>query len=510
VSAPMGDTAPMWTGRRALVLLFALTLPLVTPKIRGADEIEYFSYLRSLVFDRDVEFGNEYERFYAADPQGLTGFKSTFLDRRETDTGRHINFAPLGCALLWSPFYILAHASVLAARALGAHVAADGFSLPYVAAACYASALYGLAGLLLVHDALRAHGGIPEPAATLSVAGLWLGTPLLYYMTLAPAFSHAPGVFAVALLLWLTLRAAGPPAASVGAWAAIGAAGGLAALVREQDGLFLIVPAGLLVTLARNEFALAIKLGGPSGPPRPPIARNEFALAIKRGGPSGPPRPPIARGVILRRAWGAALARGAAMAVAAVIVFIPQLLAYRALTGRFGPSRLVARKMSWSSPHRLEVLFDPGHGLFAWSPLLLVAAAGLALLVWRRRDAAAVLLALALALQVWINGAVESWTQAGAFGSRRFVCSTPVFAWGLAALLAAVPARRMRLAALALVFFAAWNAGLMVQFGLKLMDRQRLEWPRVAVNQVSEVPRHLARAAWLFFTDRERLVKEGP
>jgi hypothetical protein len=120
------------------------------------------------------------------------------------------------------------------------------------------------------------------------------------------------------------------------------------------------------------------------------------------------------------------------------------------------------------------------------------------------------LLALALLLQVWINGAVESWTQAGAFGSRRFVSSTPVFAWGLAALLAAVPARRERLAAACVAVFVWWNVGLMVQFGLKLMDRQRLEWPRVAVNQVSAVPRHLGRAAWLFFTNRERLVREGP
>lgn len=463
MSVPPREAAPLWAGRRALVLLFVLTLPLVTPKIRGADEIEYFSYLRSLVFDHDVEFGNEYERFYAADPKGLAGFKSTFLDLREADTGRHINFAPLGCALLWSPFYLLAHAGVLVARAFGARVAADGFSFPYVAAACYASALYGLAGLLLVHDSLRAHGRIPEPAATLSVAGLWLATPLLYYMTLAPAFSHGPGVFAVALLVWLSLRAAARPPGGIREWAAIGAAGGLAALVREQDGLFLIIPAGLLLCQA-----------------------------------------------MAGRAWGAAIARAAAMGGAVVLTLVPQLLAYRALTGHFGPSRLVARKMSWSSPHLLQVLFDPGHGLFAWSPLLLAATAGLVYLVGRRRDATAVLLALSLLLQVWINGAVESWTQAGAFGARRFVSSTPVFAWGLAALLAAVPVRRQRVAGLALALFAAWNVGLMVQFGLKLMDRQRLEWPRVAVNQVSAVPRHLGRAAWLFFTDRERLVREGP
>ena len=481
-AAPPGAT-PRWAGRRTLVVLFLLTLPLVTPKVRGADEIEYFSYLRSLVFDHDVEFGNEYDRFFAADPQGLAGFKATFLDRRETETGRHINFAPLGCALLWSPFYLLAHAGVLAARALGAHVAADGFSFPYVAAVCYASALYGLAGLLLVHDMLADHGRMPGPAATLSVASLWVGTPLLYYMTLAPAFSHAPGVFAVALLVWLSLRAGARPASSMWEWVAIGAAGGLAALVREQDGLFLVIPAGLLLHLA-----------------------------------------------IARRSWGTALARAVAMGSAALLAFSPQLLAYRALTGRFGPSRLVARKMAWSSPHLLQVLFDAGHGLFAWSPLLLMATGGLAYLVFRgagvnpapliqrgrfaspgrRRDLTVVLLALALLLQVWINGAVESWTQAGAFGSRRFVSSTPVFAWGLAAVLAAVPARRFRLAVLTLVLFGWWNVGLMVQFGLRLMDRQRLEWPRVAVNQVSEVPRHLARAAWLFFTDRERLVREGP
>jgi hypothetical protein len=49
----------------------------------------------------------------------------------------------------------------------------------------------------------------------------------------------------------------------------------------------------------------------------------------------------------------------------------------------------------------------------------------------------------------------------------------------------------------------------MLQFGLRLMDRQRLEWPRVAVNQVVEVPRHLGRALLLFFSDRERLRREG-
>jgi hypothetical protein len=37
-----------------LVAAFALSLPAVTPRIYASDEIQYFSYLRSLWFDRDV------------------------------------------------------------------------------------------------------------------------------------------------------------------------------------------------------------------------------------------------------------------------------------------------------------------------------------------------------------------------------------------------------------------------------------------------------------------------
>ena len=455
-------------GRRLLIALFLLTLPLVSPKFRGADEIQYFSYLRSAVFDRDLDFTNEYRHFHERDPQGLAGFKATFLDRREELTGRPINFAPLGSALLWSPFYLLAHAGVLVARALGAGVAADGFSLPYLVATTTASALYGFAALLLVHALLRRVGGFGEPHATWTVLALAYGSPVLYYLTVAPGFAHAPSLFAVALLLWLWLTR---PEGGLGRWALIGAAGGLAALVREQELLFLAAP-GLY---------LAWRL----------FARRE----------------------ILR-----SLARGVVMGAAALAVFTPQLLAYHALNGRYGPSKLVQRKLSLGSPHFLQVLFDPGHGLFLWCPLLLAASAGL-WVAWRRAAAPdgqhvpgrviVAALGLGFLLQVWINGALESWSQAGAFGSRRFVSTTPVFAWGLAALLGALHARVPRKAlAGALLLAVWWNVSLMVQFGLKLMDRQQLEWPRVAVNQVTEVPHRLARTLWLYVTDREQLLKE--
>ena len=87
---------------------------------------------------------------------------------------------------------------------------------------------------------------------------------------------------------------------------------------------------------------------------------------------------------------------------------------------------------------------------------------------------------------------------------------TVVFAWGLALLVERLLPRTGRVpVAAGLALFAWWNVSLMVQFGLRLMDRQRLEWPRVAANQVAAVPPRLLRVATLFFTDRERLVREG-
>ena len=43
-----------------LVGLFALSLPAVTTRIYASDEVRYFAFLRSLWFDHDVSFENEY------------------------------------------------------------------------------------------------------------------------------------------------------------------------------------------------------------------------------------------------------------------------------------------------------------------------------------------------------------------------------------------------------------------------------------------------------------------
>ena len=186
-----------------------------------------------------------------------------------------------------------------------------------------------------------------------------------------------------------------------------------------------------------------------------------------------------------------------------MVVFIPQLLAYQALNGTFGPTQLVQRKMDFGSPHFFDVLVDPGHGLLLWTPLLIVAFLGLVRGVGRL-GAVGVFVAVALLAQVFINGSVLSWHQAGAFGSRRFVDSTVLFVIGFAFGLMALKTRAQKVVVVLAIW---WNVSLMVQFGLKLMDRQQLDWPGVAVRQVTAVPQRILNTAKLYFTDKEALVR---
>src|SRR6266542_1074984 len=90
-----------------LTLLFIASLPAVTARLYSSDEVEYFSYLRSLWFDRDVSFENEYQYFYDHRIAQSADFHHTFLEL-ETATGRRINYGTMGCAILWSPFYAAA------------------------------------------------------------------------------------------------------------------------------------------------------------------------------------------------------------------------------------------------------------------------------------------------------------------------------------------------------------------------------------------------------------------
>jgi hypothetical protein len=457
-----GPTRRQWL---LLVCLFLLSLPAVTPRIYSSDEIQYFAYLRSIWFDHDLSFENEYQYFYDHGIGKSEGFHETFLEQK-TDTGRRINFGTIGCAILWSPFYL---AGDVVARLTGAPV--DGFSKPYVAAVAYGSAVYGFLALVLAilcAQRLGFNGFWPALA-------VWFGTPLLFYMYVAPPFSHACSAFGVALFtyVWLWVRdewlaprsADGREGGPTRGLIALGAAGALMAMVREQDAFFVAGPA---LDFAWRRLA--------------DIRGSRFEV----------------RGAIIGVV---------AAAITFAAVFTPQATSYLLLNGHLGPHSSVAHKMKWWAPHAGEVLFSPEHGFFVWTPLALIAIAGLFAI---RKKQVAVCLLLMVALQIYVGGSVESWTVAGAFGQRRFIALTTVMVIGLSCLWSRLPRlNHVRRGGfhLAMALLVYWNLALIAEFSIGLMNRQYLEPQRNLRDAFVTVPREVPSLVYRYLFDRQSFYR---
>jgi len=469
-----------------LTALFVVSLPAVTARLYSSDEVQYFSYLRSLWFDHDVSFENEYQYFFDHQIAQTPDFHTTFLEL-DTAAHRRINYGTIGGAILWSPFYAVGDASARVMRAAGRDVAVDGYSQPYISAVAYGSAFYGFATIVLsIMAARRLAGG----HAVGSGIAIWLGTPLLFYMYIAPPFSHACSAFAVALFVtvWLHVRETW----SVRGAAALGLAGALMAMVREQDIFFALGPV--------LDFALALITGQGKAP---------AARASREVGEQWKMRDRVL----------AALAGCLAFALG----YLPQLIAYQALNGRPRPSPLVMRKMFWHAPHALQVLADNEHGFFFWTPLAVLAVAGLILMTVApastegesgtgvapsdvRRIGWCML--LMTAAQVYVSGAVESWTVAGAFGQRRFVAVTILLVIGLATLRARIRGDAVQVAAnVAIAICIWWNLALIAEFGTSMMDRQRLELRKNAYDAFVTLPRMAPRLMYRYFAERASFYK---
>jgi hypothetical protein len=129
-------------------------------------------------------------------------------------------------------------------------------------------------------------------------------------------------------------------------------------------------------------------------------------------------------------------------------------------------------------PHVLAVAFSVRKGLFFWTPLLLIAVAGLWLL--RKQSASlAVATTLTLLVHFWIVSSWTQWFYGASLGQRAFVDVLPLFALGLAAAISAVlranPARRA-IGALGIAATALLAAHATVEYWLGNIPQDLTTW----------------------------------
>ena len=465
-----------WHEWGALCIVAVLALPLFTPRVYGADEIKYFAALRSVYFDRDLHYANEYAHFIGRDPVAHAGLRPYM--EGETPTGYRLNDAPIGTAVLWSPFYVAADIGVAAARSLGAAVPRDGYAWPYVWAVCLGSLFWGTAGMFLAYRLCRAYAS--RTASLWGVVAIWFASPVVFYLYITPAMAHANSMFAVSLFLLLWQRGRVDRAAR--GWVILGAAAGLMILVRELNWLLLLV-------LAVDETQGILH-----------VVQSADGQRVRGA--------PLVRAAVVE--WWRRSVGYLCFAVALGIVVAPQLYVYQTLNGTFGPTPFVVEKFSLLPRYAFAVLFSGFHGLFSWHPVTFVGVLGLAAL-WRRATWIAAAMGVFVAAQVLVIGSYETWWGGASFGARRFINCTAIFSLGLAVGFGTLRGRSRHLAVAAIAGLVLWNAGLAVQYSVGLIPRDApVSIGRIARNQVFEVPPRIAQIAWRFAFDRSSLYRTRP
>lgn len=376
----------------AIGLVFALAYGaslILFPKPDGrvvvGDAVHYYVYLRSVVFDGDLQFHNDYVRLY-----GLTGPGPGVAWMYEPlPTGYIRNVMPVGPAITWAPLYLIATGVVALLRGCGLDYPLDGFGRVFQASAGFSGIAAAAIGAWFAFRAAAALFGVR--AGIWATLAIWLGSSALYYSLVSPTYSHASSMFAngAVVLMWMLTRDRG----DVGRYAMLGALIGFAALVRWQEATLLALP---LIDALRMAW-----------------------------------REPGDRGPRIRRATMRVIVAG----LAALVVFSPQMIVWNILYGHPFLIPQGGQFMRWHDAALMAVLFSDWHGLFTWTPVVALSIVGLVPL-WRRDAHVATGVIVLLAIAWFTNAAVADWWAGEAFGSRRFVSSTPLFVLGLAALFA--------------------------------------------------------------------------
>ena len=382
------------------VLLFALGVQFEDAHGITTDGVIYFSQLRSVVFDRDLDVARE------------------FVYLQQPPRPGHI--VPIGPTLLWLPLYLTVAMVDAVGRMAGwwaapADPIAMGLTAPYVRAAMVSSFAIAAVGLVVVHRLLRREfDRLPAFAGTVLLLG---GTSLLWYMVYEPAMTHAASFGFVALFVAAVIRY--DPFNSTSrqlAWA--GVLLGLAFITRPQEAVFALLPAIYVL-----------------GTPEPLSARLWAATRYARWGLVG-----FAPFLALQLAHS-------------YVLFSREDLA---LVGEGGFLNLLGSR--WP-----ETLWSSWHGFLSWTPVAYIALLGTVAYA-RRNWRWAVAAVMVVFVMAWINGATPDLGSGWSFGGRRFVSCLVLLAPGLALIAQAMVRHPMTSIAMLSAAAVGWNYLLMEQY----------------------------------------------
>jgi hypothetical protein len=288
-----------------------------------SDKANYYVYLPATFI-----YGWDAEKFPAGIESKCQGF--TFNGKTHKVTSK----MTCGVALLCTPFFLLTH---LIAVEFG--LQPDGFSLFYQKMAILPAVFYLVLGLFFLRKFLSRY--LPRGISYLTVLLIFIGTNLYYYGLDEGLMSHVYSFFLFSLFLFLLKKFADRGTASPLLFAAISIVMSLAILIRPTNVLLAFVLLFLDVTDRESLWKRILLLCKP------------VHLII--------------------------------FAVAAFLVFLPQFMYWKYLSGSYLFYSYEGESFSnWRNPQMIKFLFSPLNGFYIYTPLALTFVAGMIVMLVKK------------------------------------------------------------------------------------------------------------------------------
>jgi hypothetical protein len=350
-------------------------------KVIQNDVIMYYAYLPATFIFNDLNF--EFTKNLPADFEGQIWLQTTPI-------GKPILRMTMGMAILWIPFFLIAHG---AAHLLG--VSTLGYSWPYSLSIFVATLFYLFVGLYYLRKILLRY--VSEVTTAVTLILVVLATNLMFYVIAEPGMTHVYNFALISTFIHFSLKWAEVLSPSPVERAGerlfvsiiLGLLAGLIVLIRPVNILVGLFPALIGITTVKQ---LDDRISG-----------NWKMILLA--------------------------------AASAFVVLIPQMIYWKAQSGHFlFNSYMDQGKFYFFQPQLINGLFSFRKGWLIYTPVMIF---GLAGFFWlRKRSPELFLPALVfVVLNIYVVYSWWCWWYGGCFGSRPMIDMYGIMALPLAAFL---------------------------------------------------------------------------
>ncbi|MBL7931235.1 MAG: glycosyltransferase family 39 protein [Bacteroidia bacterium] len=388
----LGKINIKWTIAVTIVAVTWVNLNLERWKSRDViiqDVVHYNSYLPAFFYEHDLTLS------FLSDTINKH-IESKLYAPKFTPDNKPVIKMSMGMSVTYLPFFTLAH---IYSKLF--NYPADGFSEPYHIAILFSSLFYYVIGLIFLWKILRMH--FSERLSCLSLFCLTFGTNVLYYLTVTAGMTHIVDFTLIAAFTFYTIKWQENPSLKYAFF--IGLIGGLLTLIRPINILIFIFFL-LFGVNSGKDFRVKIKL----------YFSKKFHLAT--------------------------------IVIIVTVVFSPQMLYWKYITGRFFFNSYVGEHFYFDNPHIAEALFGFRKGWLVYTPIMIFSLTGFFFL---RENLKRFLIPLVVFSLVYLYVAFSwwCWWYGGSFGQRALIDIYPLLAITFTALLAKIQEQKVAMRKLA-------------------------------------------------------------